>query len=284
MGELAIEVAGLRVRYRGALTDAVAGIDFSVATGEVFGFLGPNGAGKSTTQRALTGQQRDFSGSVTVLGRPVRDWGRGLYQRIGVGFELPAYFPKLTGRENLGAFAALYDGPIEPVEETLAAVGLADAADRRAAEYSKGMKMRLNLARAILHRPAMLFLDEPTSGLDPVSAGDVRAIIQAQAAAGRTVFLTTHDMVTADELCDRVAFLHQGRLAAVDTPRRLKLAHGRCAVAVEYARNGHVHRAEFDAPDDPALLALMASGTVQTVHSREASLADVFVAVAGARL
>jgi fluoroquinolone transport system ATP-binding protein len=284
MGDVVIEVSGLRVRYRGAAAEAVAGISFAVTAGEVFGFLGPNGAGKSTTQRTLTGQLRDFTGTVEVLGRPVCDWGRRLYQRIGVGFELPAYFPKLTGRENLAAFAALYDGPVEPVEEVLAAVGLADAADRRAAEYSKGMKMRLNLARAILHRPDVLFLDEPTSGLDPVSAEEVRSIIRAQAAAGRTVFLTTHDMVTADQLCDRVAFLHQGRLAALDTPRRLKLAHGHRRVAVEYGENGEAHRAEFDAPADPGLLRLLASGTVQTVHSREASLAEVFVAVAGARL
>ena len=284
MAALVIEVAGLRVRYRDAAADAVAGIDFSVTAGEVFGFLGPNGAGKSTTQRALTGQHRDFAGSVSVLGRPVRDWGRDLYQRIGVGFELPAYFPKLTGRENLAAFAGLYEGPVEPAAKVLAAVGLSDAADRRAADYSKGMKMRLNLARAILHRPAVLFLDEPTSGLDPVSAEEVRSIIRAQAAAGSTVFLTTHDMVTADELCDRVAFLYQGQVAAMDTPRRLKLAYGHRSVAVEYGENGAIHRADFDAPADPALLALLASGTVQTVHSREASLAKVFVAVAGARL
>lgn len=284
MREMAIEVAGLRVRYRGAKVDAVAGLDVQVARGEVFGFLGPNGAGKSTTQRALTGQLRGFTGTVEVLGRPVRDWGRGLYQRIGVGFELPAFLPKLTGRENLAAFAALYDGPVEPVDAVLGLVGLADAADRRAAEYSKGMKMRLNLARATLHRPDVLFLDEPTSGLDPVSAEDVRSIIRAQAGAGRTVFLTTHDMVTADELCDRVAFLHAGRLAAVDTPRRLRLAHGTSTVTVEYADSGRLRRREYAAPDDPGLLALLATGTVQTVHTQEASLAEVFIAVAGARL
>lgn len=284
MPDRVIEVSGLRVRYRGAPADAVAGIDFSVTAGEVFGFLGPNGAGKSTTQRVLTGQHRDFDGSVAVLGRPVRDWGRDLYQRIGVGFELPAYFPKLTGRENLAAFAALYDRPVEPIGAVLAAVGLDDAADRRAADYSKGMKMRLNLARAIMHRPDVLFLDEPTSGLDPVSAEDVRGIIRAQAAAGRTVFLTTHDMVTADQLCDRVAFLHQGRLAALDTPRALKLAHGHSAIAVEHMRDGQVRRDEFGVPSDPDLLTLLASGSVQTVHTREASLAEVFVAVAGARL
>jgi fluoroquinolone transport system ATP-binding protein len=221
---------------------------------------------------------------VQVLGRPLLDWGPELYQRIGVAFELPAHYPKLTARENLAAFAALYDGPVEPVHRMLATVGLADVADRRASELSKGMKMRLNLARAILHRPHLLFLDEPTSGLDPAHAAEVRAIIATQAAAGRTVILTTHDMATADELCDRIAFMHQGRLAAIDTPRNLKLAHGRRAVVAEYATPGGLRRAEFAATDDPGLLMLLGTGTVETVHTREASLADVFIAVTGGSL
>jgi len=277
-----VRVEGLRVRYPGAERDAVAGIDLEVAAGEVFGLLGPNGAGKSTTQRVLTGQHREYTGGVQVLGRPVADWGRDLYERIGVGFELPAYFPRLTARENLAAFGALHRRPTDRPEHALAAVGLADAADRRAATFSKGMKMRLNLARAILHCPDVLFLDEPTSGLDPANAADVRAVIRAQADAGRTVFLTTHDMPAVEELCGRVAFMRDGAVVAVDTPRNLRLAHGRCTVVVEHAEDGRLLRAEFPAADDPALLALLATGRVQTVHTREAALADVFIAVTGA--
>lgn len=280
-----VEVAGLRVRYPGADGDAVAGIDFTIPAGEVFGFLGPNGAGKSTTQRVLTGQLRRFDGDAVVLGRPVRGWGAGLYERIGVGFELPAGYPKLTCRENLAAFAGLYrHRPVMPVDAALAAVGLADAADRRAAELSKGMRMRLNLARAILHRPDLLFLDEPTSGLDPTHAAQVRGIIREQATAGHTVFLTTHDMATADELCDRVAFIYQGRLVAVDTPRALRLAHGTRTVAIEYTVDGSTRRAEFPNTADPKLRDLLATGTVQTIHTREASLAEVFIAVTGGTL
>ncbi len=274
-----IRVEALRVRYRAAARDAVAGVDFTVAAGEVFGLLGPNGAGKSTTQRVLTGQHRHYTGRVQVLGRPVAGWGRDLYERIGVGFELPAYFPKLTARENLAAFAALHRRPVDGPDEVLAAVGLADAADQRAATFSKGMKMRLNLARAILHRPDVLFLDEPTSGLDPTHAADVRAIIRAQADAGRTVFLTTHDMPAVEELCTRVAFMREGAFVAVDTPRNLRLAHGRRSVVVEFAEAGELRRAEFPAADDPGLLDLLATGRVQTVHTREAALADVFIAV-----
>jgi len=281
MQNLALTVADLRVRYPGSARDAVAGIGFTVGAGEVFGLLGPNGAGKSTTQRVLTGQQRDFTGSVSVLGRPVSSWGRRLYERIGVGFELPAYFPKLTARENLAAFAAMYRRAC-PVEEALDAVGLGDAADRRAATLSKGMKMRLNLARALLHRPDVLFLDEPTSGLDPANAAAVRAVIHAQASDGRTVFLTTHDMPAVEELCTRVAFMRAGRIVAIDTPRNLRLAYGRPSVVAESLVDGALQRAEFPATDSPGLLALLATGRVQTVHTREAALSDVFIAVTAA--
>jgi fluoroquinolone transport system ATP-binding protein len=278
----AIAVHGLRVRYPGAAADAVAGIDLSVAPGEVFGLLGPNGAGKSTTQHVLTGQLRRFTGEASVLGRPVRDWGADLYRRIGVGFELPAYFSRLTAQENLAAFAALHGRGVEPPERVLATVGLTDAADRRVATFSKGMKMRLNLARAILHRPEVLFLDEPTSGLDPATVAQVRSIIRAQGDAGRTVFLTTHDMPTVEQLCDRVAFLHRGRVVATDSPRNLRVAYGRRAVVIEHTDvAGRLLRSEFAGPDDPTLLALLASGRVQTIHTREAPLADVFIALTG---
>jgi fluoroquinolone transport system ATP-binding protein len=280
MQENAIRVTGLRVRYPAAARDAVTGIDFTVSAGEVFGLLGPNGAGKSTTQRVLTGQLRRYTGNVEVLGRPVAAWGRALYERIGVGFELPAYFPKLTAWENLAAFAALYRRPTMQPLDALAIVGLAEAADQRVATFSKGMKMRLNLARAVLHRPDVLFLDEPTSGLDPANAADVRAVIRAQADAGCTVFLTTHDMPAVEELCTRVAFMHDGAIVAIDTPRNLRLAHGHRSVVVEFLDSGALRRAEFPAADDPGLLALLASCEVQTVHTREALLADVFIAVA----
>jgi len=166
--------------------------------------------------------------------------------------------------------------------EALDVVGLGDVADRRAATLSKGMKMRLNLARALLHRPDVLFLDEPTSGLDPANAAAVRAVIQAQAADGRTVFLTTHDMPAVEELCTRVAFMRAGRIVAIDTPRNLRLVFGRPSVVAESMVDGALQREEFPATDDPGLLALLATGRVQTVHTREAALSDVFIAVTAA--
>jgi fluoroquinolone transport system ATP-binding protein len=287
MGEHIITVSDLRVRYRGAANFAVDGITFDVARGETFGFLGPNGAGKSTTQRVLTRLLRDYEGTAEVLGRPLRAWGPDYFEHVGVGFELPAHYSKLTARENLAGLAAFYRGPVEPVDSLLERVDLADAADRPVATYSKGMQMRLNLARALLNRPEMLFLDEPTSGLDPVHAVAVRELIRAQADQGRTVFLTTHDMATADQLCDRVAFMAGGRIAAVDTPRNFKLAHGRRTIVVEYRTAGRLEQRELPmgTPSTAAALSELAGRhELETVHTREASLDEVFVAVTGGTL
>jgi fluoroquinolone transport system ATP-binding protein len=282
-----IVVEELRMRYRGATTDAVDGISFTVAEGEIFGFLGPNGAGKSTTQRILTGLLRGHHGRVDVLGRPIDRWGPDYYEHIGVGFELPAHFSRLTARENLAAFAALYTGPVEEPEALLEVVDLGEAADRAVGEFSKGMQMRLNLARALVSRPRVLFLDEPTSGLDPVHTTLVRDLIRRQPGQGRTVFLTTHDMATAEQLCDRVAFMVDGRIAAVDTPRNFRLAHGQPSVVVEYRDADALRRKEFPLAgvgDDPAFAALLREGRVETIHTREATLDDVFVAVTGGQL
>ncbi|MBB4930751.1 fluoroquinolone transport system ATP-binding protein [Lipingzhangella halophila] len=277
-----IDVHGLRVRYRGSAAPAVDGMTFGVRTGEIFGFLGPSGAGKSTVQKVLTRLLRRYEGRVEVLGRPLTGWHSDYYERIGVGFELPAQFSKLTGRENLTAFARLYSGATESPGYLLDLVGLGDAADQRAGTYSKGMRLRLNLARALINRPELLFLDEPTSGQDPVHAESVRAIIRAQAAAGRTVVLTTHDMATADQLCDRVAFVSRGRLAAVDAPRELKRVHGRPGVVVEYRADGQLGRREFGVDSiatDPSFARLANDGVIETIHTREASLDQVFAAV-----
>lgn len=287
MTDPAIVVDELRMRYHGASGYAVDGISFTVAAGEIVGFLGPNGAGKSTTQRILTGLVRSHRGRADVLGTSVSRWGPDYYEHIGVGFELPAHFSRLTARENLAAFAALYAGPVEQPGQLLELVDLADAADRVVGEFSKGMQMRLNLARALVNRPRVLFLDEPTSGMDPVHAKMIRELIRHQPGQGRTVFLTTHDMATAEQLCDRVAFMVDGRIAAIDTPRNFRLAHGHSSVVVEYRTQNGLQRKEFPLSavgDDPAFAELLRGNQVETIHTREASLDDVFVAVTGGRL
>jgi fluoroquinolone transport system ATP-binding protein len=166
-------------------------------------------------------------------------------------------------------------------------VGLRQDADKLVGEFSKGMRGRLTLARALLHRPELLFLDEPTAGLDPVTARRIRQVIREARTSGATVFLTTHDMVTADELCDRVAFLVSGQIAALDSPRSLRLAYGRRVVRVEAASDGKRIEREFllgGLADTPDFLNLLRSGTVETIHTLETTLEDVFVQVTGRTL
>jgi fluoroquinolone transport system ATP-binding protein len=283
-----IRVRGLTFTYPKAQQPAVRGMDFTVARGEIFGFLGPSGAGKSTTQKVLVGLLRGHGGEATVWGKDPLAWGPDYYERIGVSFELPNHYQKLTGLENLRFFASLYGGETLDPMKLLDAVGLADDANTRVGKYSKGMQMRLTFARSLINDPELLFLDEPTSGMDPVNARNVRNMILDLKARGRTVFLTTHDMTTADELCDRVAFVVDGRIVALDTPTELKIARSQRRVRVEYrGENGRLDTAEFGMDglaDDPAFHAVLRNHHVETIHSREASLEDVFVEVTGRRL
>ena len=283
-----IRVRGLTFTYPKAQQPAVRGMDFTVARGEIFGFLGPSGAGKSTTQKLLIGLLRGHGGVATVWGKDPLAWGSDYYERIGVSFELPNHYQKLTGLENLRFFASLYDGETLDPMELLDAVGLVDDANTRVGKYSKGMQMRLTFARSLINDPELLFLDEPTSGMDPVNARKVKNVISDLKARGRTVFLTTHDMSTADELCDRVAFVVDGSIVAMDTPAELKIARSQRLVRVEYrGENGRLETAEFPMDglaDDPAFHALLRGHHIETIHSREASLEDVFVEITGRRL
>jgi fluoroquinolone transport system ATP-binding protein len=282
-----IHVENLTYRYPGAAAPAIRDLSFSVAPGTIFGFLGPSGAGKSTTQKILNGLLSGYSGRAAVLGREVASWGSAYYEQIGVAFELPNHMQKLTARENLRYFAALYKGATLPPDELLAQVGLEADADTRVERFSKGMRMRLNVARALLHQPAVLFLDEPTSGLDPANAQRIRNLIRAQKAAGRTIFLTTHAMTIADELCDQVAILVDGAIAAIDTPRALKLRFGAPTVRVEYQNGAGLNRRDFALADlaaSPAFSDLLRSGTIQTIHTQEATLEQVFMHLTGRAL
>ena len=282
-----IDVNGLVFTYPGAKEPAVNDLEFSVGDGEIFGFLGPNGAGKSTTQKVLTGLLRKYSGTVNVLGRDSRDWGSDLYEQVGVGFELPVHFGRLTARENLSYFASLYQGETEDLDHLLEQVDLLKEADVRVERFSKGMRVRLSFARAILCRPRLLFLDEPTTGLDPLSARRIKDLILEHRERGATVFLTTHDMATADEICDRVAFLIDGRIALIDAPRELKVRYGERRVRVEYRLNGALEERDFPLEglaENEAFLAALREPSLQTVHTQETSLENIFIRVTGQEL
>jgi ABC-2 type transport system ATP-binding protein len=220
----AIQVCQLTRDYNGLR--AVDGITFAVEAGKLFGFLGPNGAGKTTTIKVLTGQLRPTSGTAQVAGCDVVEERQQLMPRIGVVFEYQNLYERLSARDNLVFTARLYGAPKGQVDHVLSQVGLADRARDRIKKYSKGMKQRLLIARALLHEPEVLFLDEPTRGLDPNVAREIRAVVADLARQGVTVFLTTHYMEEADQQCDRVAIIDRGAIVALDTPAQLKAVHG----------------------------------------------------------
>lgn len=204
-----------------------------------------------------------------------------------MSFEFPNHFLKLTAVENLTYFSRVYQSARYTPHELLALVGLDPDGELLVSQFSKGMKNRLSVARALLHDPRILFLDEPTSGLDPLNARGVKDLILAQKAQGKTIFLTTHDMTIADELCDRVALIVDGQIRQVGAPRDLKLQHGRASVRVGYVNEGGQAQREFalaGLAHNADFLALLSNETVQTLHSQEASLEDVFIEVTGRRL
>jgi len=229
-----IKVSSLEFNYRQSVKNAINGIDFNINDGEIFGFLGPSGAGKTTTQRIIVGLLRNYRGSVEVMGLERRKWGRDFFEKIGVVFDFPNLYEKLTAYENLDLFGSYYHNNMANKEELLDSVGLLPDKDKRVENYSKGMKMRLNFIRSITHDPNLLFFDEPTSGLDPVNAKIIRNMILALKKAGKTIFLTTHNMTEADYLCDRVAFIIEGKVPVIDSPSELKLKHGSKTVEVVY--------------------------------------------------
>ena len=287
-----ISVQDMTFAYPGVERRAVDGINFEVARGEIFGFLGPSGAGKSTTQKVLIGLLRGYGGDISILGKDLKDWGPDYYERIGVSFELPNHYQKLTALENLDFFRSLYSKRTEDPRELLAMVGLENDANMRVSQFSKGMQMRLTFVRALLNRPELIFLDEPTAGLDPVNGRRMKETILDLKKEGRTIFLTTHDMTVADQLCDRVAFIVDGRTPVIDSPRELKIREGERKVRVEY-REAEYREAvqtgsrEFSLDglgDDKDFLSLIRAKRIETIHTEEATLEDVFIETTGRRL
>lgn len=279
----AIIAESLTYHY-GSLT-AVDHIDFSVAEGEILGFLGPNGAGKTTTVKMLTGQLTPKSGRAILLGLDVTKKTQDIQAQIGVCFELTNLYEQMTGEENLKLFADLFGVKGFDAGALLKRVGLDGRGRHRVATYSKGMKQRLMVARSLVNHPSILFLDEPTEGLDPVSAEAIRNLILEERARGVTVFLTTHDMLEADRLCHRVAFIDKGKIVALDTPHALKQHYGKRMLKAQVAtKEGGLENREIvlDSPETAqAVQELFSREQVVTVHSEEASLEDIFIQITG---
>ncbi len=282
MVENAIVAKNLTFRY-GDLT-AVDHISFSVGEGEILGFLGPNGAGKSTTIKMLTGQLRPESGTISILGLDSEKSSTEIQAQIGVCFEEKNLYLNMTAVENLSFFANLFGVKNADIEGLLQRVGLGDRARDRVKNYSKGMQQRLMVARSLVNSPKVLFLDEPTDGLDPVSSQAIREIIKDEASRGAAVFLTTHDMHEADELSDRVVFLNEGKIYAVDTPENLKLKHGKRLVRVRFKKNGDVEEqvvALDESTTGEQLKSAVNTEGILTIHTAEATLEDIFVEMTG---
>ena len=278
-GSAMVEVVDLHKRY--GEIKAVDGISFTVRAGEIFGLLGHNGAGKTTTIRMLTGRTRPTDGQARVAGFDVVTDRDRIKPLINLVFEDQNLYERFSGRDNLRIFADLYRVPRGRVADLLAEVGLTEAAGRKVKTYSTGMKQRLLIARALVNQPRVLFLDEPTRGLDPASARELRRLVAGLSAAGTTVFLTTHDMDEADELCHRVAFLSHGKMVALDAPRELKLRYGRREARV-LLQDRTEQTVDFDDPAGAARLdGWLRAGQVLTIHSQEGTLEDVFIALAG---
>jgi len=278
----AIEVEKLSRAFNGL--KAVDNISFAVEAGEIFGFLGHNGAGKTTTIRMLSGQLLPTSGRARVAGCDVINEQRRLKPLIGVVSEHQNLYERMSGRENLEFAARLYKQNTQRVDDVLEQVGLTNRAKDNVRNYSNGMKQRLLIARALLHRPQIIFLDEPTRGLDPVVGREIRRLILDLSQQGVTIFLTTHYMEEADQLCCRVAFLSEGRIVALDTPANLKVAHGKNAIKVTLANGESLSIALNDGDAGEQLEKLVNDGQVRTLHSAEATLEEVFLQIAGREL
>lgn len=264
----------------------ISEMSFSVSSGEIFGFLGPSGAGKSTLQKILLGMLPTYQGSAIVDGIECKAVTNRFYENIGVDFEFSTMYEKLTAKENLRFFSSLYEKNLRPIDELLQMVGLEHDADKRVADYSKGMKSRLNFIKALLHDPHLLFLDEPTSGLDPTNSRMMKDIILAEKAKGKTVLLTTHNMQDAAELCDRVAFIINGKICALDSPHNLIMSKGAATVTYTWIENGeHSANCPLDRLSaDEQLKRLIAKNRLQSIHSSEPTLNDIFMDITGRTL
>ena len=281
-----IEVKNLIYNYPKNEEPTVKDISFFVEKGEIFGFLGPSGAGKSTTQKILIKLLTNYSGRISILGNDHKKSDGNYFNHIGVCFELPNHYPKLTALENLQYFGGFYEKKPDNLIGLLDKVGLSKDANVKVEKFSKGMKMRLNFMRSIMHNPEILFLDEPTSGMDPGNARIIKDIILEQKQLGKTIFITTHNMHDADELCNRVAFMVDGRLEIIDTPKNIKQMGGKRAIKVEY-ENGGIHTEEFEMDglaDNHNFLDLLRKNHIRSIHSKEASLEDIFIQLTGKHL
>ncbi len=277
------QVRDVTFKYPRNRKNTIKGISFDVKQGEIFGLLGPSGVGKSTTQKIMIKLLAGYEGDIQYRNKDLKTYDKEYYQEIGVGFEVPVHFSKLTAEENINFFKKLYRNQAN-TDAMMERLGIFEVRKKRVGEFSKGMKVRLNFVRAVLNNPAVLFLDEPTIGLDPANARIIKTMIKEYRDLGGTVLLTTHLMNDVDELCDRVAFMVDGRIPVIDTPRNLKLKHGERKVEVEYTMGDATRKATFDLETlsrNDEFFNLIRTKNIITMHSKETTLDDIFIKITG---
>lgn len=277
-----IEVKDLRFTY-GKNKQTLHGIDFFVEDGEIFGFLGPNGSGKSTTQKILTGVLREYSGNVALFGQDIRSkLPQSFFQQIGVLFEYPYLYSNLSALDNLYYFASFYPkDQLRDIPELLELLEFKqDYLNKPVSSYSKGMRQRVSMARTMMTSPRLLFLDEPTSGLDPSGAVLFRKIIEEERKKGTTIFLTTHNMIDADLLCDRVAFIVDGTIATIDTPKNMKEQNSERQVVVTYSLNKERMSKTLPLLEIGGGLSFPHDELIR-IHSQEPTLEEIFIQYTG---
>ena len=253
-------------------------IQFNVDKGEIFGFLGPSGAGKTTLINILTGQLKADEGTTQLLGKDTKDLTPEDLTRIGLVGDSSGYYEKLSLEKNLIVYAKIYGLPNSRVDEVLEQVGLLESKKTLAEKLSTGMRQRMFLARALLNRPELLFLDEPTSGLDPMTSKKIHRLLEELKAAGTTIFLTTHDMVEATEMCDRISLLNQGDLVEIGTPRDIIQKYNQeKRVKVTFMDHSEQVMAFEDLKDQDMT-------QVELIHSMEPTLEDIFIQLTGEKL
>lgn len=263
---------------------ALQDLSFQVKKGETFGLLGPSGSGKTTTIKILTAQLRSTAGEACVFGVPTERLKDNEYRKkIGVLTDNSGLYSRLSIYDNLKLYCDLYDVPHMRIDEVLAMVQLQSEQKKIVSKLSKGMLQRVTLARAFLHKPELLFLDEPTSALDPVNSRHIYKGLENLKREGTTIFLTTHDMNEAETLCDRVAFLNKGSIQLLDQPKRLRKQFSNGTLRVELKDGKEII---LDSGPDGAheLFEYMSAGMVESVHSNEPTLGDIFVEVTGRKL
>lgn len=279
------EVKNMIFRYPNAANDTISSVSFNVEKGTIFGLLGPSGAGKSTTQKILTKLISGYSGSIIYKGKDLKSYGKNFYENVGIGFEMPVHFNKLTALENLDFFASLYKNKYDYLS-LLTRLGLFDARNQMVGEYSKGMKVRLNFVRALINNPDVIFLDEPTSGLDPNNAKIVKDLIFDLKKEGKTIFITTHLMGDVEQLCDHVVFMNKGVIIETSSVRELKKKYGKKEIKVEYYNNDSLCNKIFPLDNigqNVDFIDILSKEKIETIHSGETSLENIFIQITGSK-